>query len=76
MHVRKLFDKNMLMALIDLMLFLIFGLIPLWSLVSSGWAYLTERRRRPFVKAQLESARLSRRVGVPNPRDRKTLTSL
>jgi len=76
MHVRKLFDKNMLMALIDLMLFLIFGLIPLWSLVSSGRAYLTERRRRPFVKAQLESARLSRRVGVPNPRDRKTLTSL
>ena len=29
------------------------------------------RRRRPFVKAQLKSARLSRRVRVPNPRDRK-----
>ena len=67
----EVFHQHVLLAPIDLMLFLVFGLIPLWSLVNSGWAYLTERRRRPFVKAQLKSARLSRRVRVPNPRDRK-----
>lgn len=58
------------MNTIELILLAVFGLIPFWSLVNSGWDFITGRRRRPFIKAQLEADRLQRCVGVPNPRDR------
>lgn len=60
------------MTRIDWMLLITFGFIPLWSILNSAWVFFKERRIRPFHKAQMQAKRFQRRVGVPNPRGRKS----
>ena len=59
------------MTSIDWILISVFGLLPLWSLVTSAWVFFSERRLRPFIKAQREATLLQRKVGLPDPRDRR-----